>query len=550
MRFTLPRLAIAMSGVLLLACAPFTTLVQTASAFEPSALSAVTGSPITEVSLEPYFPGEASWPSTAYPTWALRVELTEPAPVPGGTVHLDLSPNLTAAAAAGALHDDDGVELATYAVSPDGHGITITYSTAAASFVDLRATLGVFVSADSVGPGKTLVDAEATSSGVSFPLSASYSAIPWNSSGTVGTWSPSPSGSLRFLARSVVPAIPDFHADGGQWIGVGGVDTWNGTLEPVTGATRIFGVEELPSSLAGFTDQSAAWRPGVEYTLDEQESHDGGRVFGITVPDPPDGYIVVEQAYDLVSTGAAFFEASNPALPPPAREVFGAGTRIVTGPLSGHENGGDGVGGPSTLAFFASSGGAMSATRLIPALSASRTITPDLATDGEASGLVTVTVTNTGNAVLDVRAADVLSNSHADVELSHAAADAGSATTIPSGVEWKGAVLPGATVTFTYVYGATSTGPPPGSITWHGTVLGTVPRNAEITVEAEIADAEIAIAPRPMTTVTATPPGTVVRGALATTGADVPTAAIGTAGVLLFVGVGAVLLGARKRSKR
>ncbi|MFF5626647.1 hypothetical protein ACFY5A_14865 [Microbacterium sp. NPDC012755] len=504
--------------------------------------------PVVAVSLEPYFPGEPSWPSTAYPTWALRIDLSDADPVPGEATNIDLSANLTAAAAPGALRDEDGVELATFAVSPDGHRITVTYSAAAAAVVDLQAELAIFVSADSVGPGKDTLTAQAAADGLVFPLSASYTGLAWNPAGTVGTWVPSPTGSLRFLARSVVEAVPEFAEDGGQWIGVGGASDWTGRLAPVSGTTRVFGLDELPATLDGFTDPASLWQDGVDYTVDEQETHDGGPVFGVTVTGSPTGYIVVEQAYDLVSAGPSLFDAPNTALPLQGRKVFGAGTRIVTGSVGGHQGGGNGVGGLSTLAFFAGSGGAASGAPISPALSVDRAVTPDTAAPGETTGRVALTIANTGNTPLDVNVADLLAANDASVLLRDADASSGAVTVDGRAVRWTGIVGPGETLVVTYTFRATASGPRPGTVSWSGNARGVVPRNAEESVEPPVPTAEVTVSARPLVPEAPTSPGS--GSTLATTGSDARAAlGLGALAVLLGAGGAALLVSSRTRSR-
>lgn len=546
MRSVRLRLAVALGGVATIALSMFGALAlpETAAA-EPLADA---DGPVTAISLEAYFVGEPSWPSTTYPSFALRIELSEAAPVPGDTVDIDLSENLSAAAAPGSILDAQATELATYQVSADSHRISVTYSEATASIVDLDASLAVFVSSDSLVPGGSTVSAEATVGATVFPLSASYTGLAWSENSVVGTWATSPSGSLRFLARPVVEARPEYAAEGGQWIGVGAAEGWPGVLAPVSGTTRVFALAALPADLAGFTVQSAVLVEGVDYTLDEQTSTDGQPVFGISIASPTSGYIVVEQTYDVVSTGPALLEAPNTTLPTAARQVFGGGTRIVSGTVNDHAQGSNGIGGISGLTFFASSGGTASASAMAPAISAEREVTPTTAPAGEAKGTVSLTLTNTGNTPLDVTYTDEVTATASRVAVRDASADSGTTSADAHAVSWSGRLAPGAEATVTYAYDARATGAQVGAVVFSGVGRGAVTSNPLVTAAPEIADAEVSVSALPAETGNASaPPSTAL--ALATTGADGSSAAALVAlGVALCAG-GLVALRSRRRAR-
>lgn len=545
MRSVRLRLAVALGGVATLALSMFGAL-----ALPESATAAPTpgnDAPVIEMSLEPHFPGEPSWPSTYYPTFALLIDLTDASPAAGETIDIELSSNLTAATAPGSVVDADGTELLTYAVSSDSHRITLTYTEAAASVVDLRATLAVFVSTASLAPGGSVMTAEATIGDTMFPLSAAYTGLPWSENGIVGTWETGPTGALRFIARPTVEAHPEYAAAGGQWIGVGTAEDWPGVLTPTPGTTRVFHLEQLPESLTGFTDPAAELEQGVDYVLDEQTSSDGQPVFGISVTTPTSGYFVVEQTYDLTSTGAVLFEAPNADLPAPARQVFAAGTRIITGTVDAHLGGPSGIGGISALTFLASSGGTASASAMEPEMTAARSVTPASAPPGEAKGTVSLTLTNTGNTPLDVTYSDEVAATASQVTVRDASASSGTASADADTVSWSGRLAPGAEATVTYAYDARATGTQIGALVFSGTGRGAVSNNPQVSATPEIADAEVAVSALPVETAAATAPPT-SDGALATTGADGFSAAALAALAFALCAGGVMAVRSRRRA--
>ncbi|MFJ2369864.1 hypothetical protein [Microbacterium sp. NPDC087665] len=545
MRSVRLRLAVALGGVAALTLSMFGAL-----ALPESATAApIPGSdaPVIEMSLEPHFPGEPSWPSTYYPTFALLIDLTDASPEAGETIDIELSSNLTAATVPGSIFDADGTELLTYAVSSDSRRITLTYSEAAAAVVDLHASLAVFVSTDSLVPGGSAVTADATVGDTVFPLSAAYTGLPWSENSVVGTWETGPTGALRFIARPTVEAHPEYAAAGGQWIGVGTAEGWPGVLTPAPGTTRVFHLEQLPESLTGFTDPAAELERDVDYVLDEQTSSDGQPVFGISVTTPTSGYFVIEQTYDLVSTGAVLFEAPNADLPAPARQVFAAGTRIITGAVDAHLGGSSGIGGISATTFLASSGGTASASAMEPEMTAARSVTPASAPAGEAKGTVSLTLTNTGNTPLDVTYSDEVTATASQVTVRDASASSGTASADADTVSWSGRLAPGAEATVTYAYDARATGTQIGALVFSGTGRGAVSSNPQLSATPAIADAEVAVSALPVETAAATAPPT-SDGALATTGADGSSAAALTALAFALCAGGILAMRSRRRA--
>lgn len=545
MRSVRLRLAVALGGVATLALSMFGALALPESA--TAAPIPGNDAPVIEMSLEPHFPGEPSWPSTYYPTFALLIDLTDASPAAGETIDIELSSNLTAATAPGSVVDADGTELLTYAVSSDSHRITLTYAEAAASVVDLRATLAVFVSTASLAPGGSVMTAEATIGDTVFPLSAAYTGLPWSENGIVGTWETGPTGALRFIARPTVEAHPEYAAAGGQWIGVGTAEGWPGVLTPTPGTTRVFHLEQLPESLTGFTDPAAELEQGVDYVLDEQTSSDGQPVFGISVTTPTSGYFVVEQTYDLTSTGAVLFEAPNADLPAPARQVFAAGTRIIAGTVDAHLGGSSGIGGISATTFLASSGGTASASAMEPEMTAARSVTPASAPAGEAKGTVSLTLTNTGNTPLDVTYSDEVTATASQVTVRDASANSGTASADADTVSWSGRLAPGAEATVTYAYDARATGTQIGALVFSGTGRGAVSNNPQVSATPEIADAEVAVSALPVETGNATAPPS-PDPALATTGADGSSAAALTALAFALCAGGIMAMRSRRRA--
>lgn len=547
MRSVRLRLAAALGGVAALALSMFGAL-----ALPEAAIAAPipdSDGPVIDLSLEPHFPGEPSWPSTYFPTFALLIDLSDASPAAGDTIDIDLSSNLTAATVPGSVVDAQGTELLTYAVSSDSRRITLTYAEAAASVVDLQATLAVFVSTDALVPGGSVVTADATIGDTVFPLTAAYTGLPWSENSVVGTWETGPTGALRFIARPIVDARPEYAAEGGQWIAVGTAEGWPGVLTPVSGTTRVFHVEQLPESLDGFTDPAAQLQEGTDYVLDEQTSSDGQPVFGISVTTPMSGYYVVEQTYDLTSTGAVLFEAPNADLPAPARQVFAAGTRIITGTVDAHLGGSSGIGGISATTFLASSGGTASASAMQPQMTASRAVTPVSAPAGAAKGTVSLTLTNTGNTALDVTYTDEVTATASQVTVHDATADSGTASADADAdtVSWSGRLAPGAEATVTYAYDARATGTQVGALVFSGTGRGAVSSNPLVTAAPEIADAEISVSALPVETGNATAPPSPDR-ALATTGADGSSAAALTALAFALCAAGIVAIRSRRRA--
>ena len=477
--------------------APLTSADSAAAApVAPAALA--TDAPVTSVSLEPYYPGEPSWPSTIFPTFAQRIELADAAPVAGRTIDIDLSAHLTAAAEEGAILDAADVELARYEVSADGSRISITYTEHVAAVVDLELALAVLVSADSlrVGGSQT-VTGEATVGDEAFALSAQYTGLALNSNGLIGTWRTGAAGELQLVSRGVVESQASFAAQGGQWIGVGSASYWNGSVEPVSGTTRVFAHAQLPEDISTLTAAGAELQQGTDYVLDEQQSHDGGPVFGISIEHPSDGYIVVEQVYDLVQRGAAYFDVPNPSLPVAARPVFGVGTRIVTGTVNAHAAGSANVGGLSALAYLPSSGGTAHATEMHLELSAARNVFPQTAPAGEAKGTVELTISNTGNAAIDVTLTDRATATGAQIELSSPAADLGTVSTSGGAAQWQGQLAPGDVATITYAFAARAAGEATGSVTFAGTIAGASSTGSGATTTAVVDDASVAVSPLP-----------------------------------------------------
>ena len=563
--------AFALSGPLAPVAAHADTTSADAAPAAPAPLE--TEPAIESVTLEPYFIGEPSWPSTIFPTAALRIAWTEAAPVPGDFFSIDLSAGLTASAAAGEITDDAGVPLATYTVSGNGSRITVTYAEAAGSVANLSATLGIFVGTDTAGPTSTTITGNATIGGTAYPLSTPITGMPWSTLNTIGTWTTGPEGAPRFVARAIAESESANAAHGGEWVGVGSTADWPGSLVPASGGTRVFAFDELPGTLAEFSDPTAMLTLGDEYTLNEADSQSGYSVFGVTISEPADGYLVVEQQFDLVDDGGVLFLGPNTALPDAARRVFATGTAVASGTADAHAGTGTdtGVSRLTSLTYFGGSGGTATADAIELGLTLTRDTSVVATGTGTASATTTLTLRNTGNATADVWVSDAVTTAAASALLRDATASLGAATIDGSAVHWTARLSAGETATLAYTADARAMSTSAGSVTFSGSAVGVALSNATLSVPALAPDGTLAVtglpvpvdpvnpvdpvAPENPALSTAPPSPTAEANAsaighgpvLARTGASEQVAPVGPIAAAIFLTGGVVALAARRR---
>lgn len=490
--------AFALSGPLAPVAAHEDTTPADAAPAAPAPLE--TEPAIESVTLEPHFFGEPSWPSTIFPTAALRIAWAQSAPIPGDSFSVDLSAGLVASATAGEITDDAGVPLAAYAVSENGSRITITYAEAAGSVVNLSGTLGIFVSTDIAGPTSTTFTGTATIDGTAYPLSTPITGMPWSTLNTIGTWTTGPEGAPRFVARAITESESANREHGGEWVGVGSTADWPGSLVPTSGSTRVFAFEELPDTLAAFSDPTAMLTLGDEYTLDEADTQSGHSVFGVTVPEPADGYLVVEQQFDLVEDGGVLFLGPNTALPDAARRVFATGTAVASGTVDAHAGIGTdtSVSRLTSLTYFAGSGGSATSDAIELGLTLTRDTSVLATGTGTASATTTLTLRNTGNATVDVAVSDAVTTAAASATLRDANASLGAAAIDGSTVHWTARLSAGETSTLTYSVDARATSTSAGSVTFSGSAVGVAASNATLSVPASAADGTLAVTGLPV----------------------------------------------------
>lgn len=446
------------------------------AALAPSASQAPT--PFTNVSLVPYFTGEPSWPSSVMASFALRVDLTTDYAIPGSHADLTLSDGIVAVTAPEVITTSDEVPIADVEILDEGHTLRLTYTAEAGGLQEISGTMSVFANSTDVTSTGGTITGEARSGDTTFPLSLPYTGQAWDSMNIISSWQPGTTASGPQLhTRSLAVGTPDAAIDGGQWIGVGGVDYWPGRVAPIAGTTRVFALDALPEHLAGLTDPAAILTEDVDYTLNEQDESAGVPVTGVSIPVPQAGFYVVEQRYALVSPGAPFFDAPNPALPDAGRAVYGAGTQVASGTVQSHTTPGGPIQSLSALTFFAGGGATATATASEPALSAARTVgaeSPDSGSTAPATRQISVTVTNDGTTRLDARLDETVASSAA-IAIDAASATTGSVDTASSTLVWHGILEPGEHAIISYTVRVDRLPDAEAAVSLAGTALGTSP---------------------------------------------------------------------------
>lgn len=468
-----------------------------ASAAPGSASTAPT--PFANVSLVPYFTGEPSWPSSVMASFALRVDLKTDYAIPGSYADLTLSDGIVAVTAPEVITTSDQVPIADVEILDEGHTLRLTYTAEAGDLQEISGTMSVFAnSTDVTSTGGTIIG-EARSGDTTFPLSLPYTGQAWDSMNIISSWQPGTTASAPHLrTRSLAVGNPDAATEGGQWIGVGGVDYWPGRVAPIAGTTRVFALDALPEHLAGLTDPAAILTEDVDYTLNEQDESAGVPVSGVSIPSPRTGIYVVEQLYVLVSPGAPFFDAPNPELPDAGRAVYGAGTQVASGTVQSHATPGGSIQSLSALTFFAGGGATANATASEPALSATRTVgseSPDSGSTAPATRQISVTVTNDGTTRLDARLDETIASSSA-FAIDAASATTGSVSTASSTLVWHGILEPGERATISYTVRVDRLPDSEAVVSLAGSTLGASPGG--FSVAGTITDDSFSVAAAPI----------------------------------------------------
>lgn len=512
----------------------------------PAAPAATTASPISEVALQPYLPGEQSWPSSFAPSFALVIRIETEYAQPGARFSLALPEHLIAVADPGTVTDGAGETIADYRVDADGRTVRFAFAPGVASKKDLRARIALFANLDDVGAAGGSFTGEARSGSSVFPLSLSYGAMSWTMGNISSTWVPGPNGEgARLRVRGAVAGHAANAAEGGQWIGARGADSWPGTLRPVPGTTRLFAFDELPSTSGALGDPAAAV-PASAYSVAAEGQTPGTVTMGVTVPAPRDGFYVIEQLFSLDSPGPSLFEAPGETLPKGARLIYATGSQVDTSSVLAHAQSGGASNGSSSLAYFVSSGADGSAAAAKPSLGAVRTVATE-SSPSRAVARVDLAVTNSGNTPLHATAVERVTADRAAVSIDAATADRGTVRVVGGAVEWSGDLEPGQRARIAYTVTAKHAGGSAGEITISGTTEGETPSGQE--ADAEVADDTVTVPSAPTdgtgTDPTRTPPATGA-GAdpteLAATGSE-PLDAAPWVIALLFAGAACGTLG-------
>ena len=498
-----------LTGALVLGVPMLTAPAAVADPAPAPAPAATTASPISEVALQPYLPGEQTWPSSFAPSFALMIRLETEYAQPGARFSLALPEHLIAVADPGVVTDEAGETIADYRVDADGRTVRFAFAPGVASKKDLRARIALFANLDDVGATGGSFTGEARSGSSLFPLSVSYGAMSWTLSNISSIWVPGPNGEgARLRVRGAVTGHAANAAEGGQWIGARGADSWPGTLRPVPGTTRLFAFDELPSTSGALGDPAAAV-PTSAYSVAAEGQAPGTVTMGITVPAPRDGFYVIEQLFSLDSPGPSIFEIPGETLPKGARSIYATGSQVDTSSVLAHAQSGGASNGSSSLAYFVASGADGSAAAAKPALGAARTVTTT-SSPSRAVARVDLTVTNSGNTPLHATAVERVATDRAAAVIDVATADRGTVRVVGGAVEWSGDLEPGQRVRIAYTVTAKHAGGSAGEITISGTTEGETPSGQG--ADAEVADDTVPVPPAPTggtgTDPTRTPPTT------------------------------------------
>lgn len=367
----------------LLAAALAVGLLASPAQATPSAQAAppvAGGTPISEVALEPYLPGEPSWPSSFSPSFALTVVLEAEHATPGGRFALELPDHLVVAAVPGEVVADvagKSIKVADYRVDPDGRTVRFAFAPEVHALRGISARVALFANLDDVATDGGTFVGTARSGSNAFPLSVGIGPMSWRITGISSVWVPAPDGeSIRLRIRAVVPGQAGHGADGGQWIGARTADTWPGRVRPVPGTTRLFAHDVLPETTDGLVDPAAAV-PASSYAVAAEGQVPGTVTMGISIPAPRDGSYVVEQDFALETLGEPVLPTiPGSTLPQAAQTLFAAGTQVDTASVRDHAASGENTQGSSSLVHFVSSGAEATAAAAPPTTTPPTTTPP------------------------------------------------------------------------------------------------------------------------------------------------------------------------------
>lgn len=418
--------------------------------------------PVTAVSLVEVVENGGALPSALFPFFMVKASFHTDYAAPGDTFSITLPSTAFAIIPPGSqVLTDDDVSLASLSADASGQVVTVTFNDAVTGLADISGD--VYFLEQVTGP-PSLSKAGGTLSQTivagpsSFDVAAPYTDLSGASDFRYGAYWTSPLGdggdgeTNAFMVNAMVDGNGAAALEGGQWIGFSTDEVLGelSTAAPRCGTTSVYQFATLPGTISGPLSGGVQLTPGVDYTVNCDDTSRGNPAVSVTILSPQDGvFYGVAQGFDVVQR-STIFPASNPNLPPASQVIPVYAYRWDSASFDQHLAGeGSGVG---AFILLAQASGTATASMTHPGASLTLGSAPEADVEITPGGdiVYTLTATNTGDvAILDAALVDDLSALMPFAVVRSATASTGSVVMTSSTARWDGTLVPGESISMT-----------------------------------------------------------------------------------------------------